>query len=321
MILENSINQEGVLPLTFTPETSSPQTLDGDALTQWVRDNLHMLVEKLHHHGALLFRGFQIAGQAQFEQVAQVFQPHLRSYSGGNSPRSRVEGKVYTSTEFPKESKLSLHNEASYLNVMPQMVFFYCEIEAQEGGQTPLADCRRVLADLPKEIKDRFCAKKVKYVNNLHGGYGFGKSWQQTFEMEDKAAVEANLKNNGYQYTWKPDGSLRTMIVCDAIKHHPVTNVEVWANQAEQWHPSGSPPEVRLALTSMFAEDDLPHSSYYADGSPIAEEDLTQIRAVMDKHETSFNWQKGDLLVCDNYLVAHGRAPFKGERRILVTMG
>jgi alpha-ketoglutarate-dependent taurine dioxygenase len=33
-----------------------------------------------------------------------------------------------------------------------------------------------------------------------------------------------------------------------------------------------------------------------------------------------FAWQKGDLLMVDNMLVAHGRAPFTGPRRILVAM-
>ncbi|MDA2921410.1 TauD/TfdA family dioxygenase, partial [Desulfobacterota bacterium AH_259_B03_O07] len=31
-------------------------------------------------------------------------------------------------------------------------------------------------------------------------------------------------------------------------------------------------------------------------------------------------WQKGDVMVLDNYLVAHGRRPFKGPRKILVAM-
>ena len=33
-----------------------------------------------------------------------------------------------------------------------------------------------------------------------------------------------------------------------------------------------------------------------------------------------FRWQRGDLLLLDNYLVTHGRMPFRGERKILVAI-
>ena len=38
--------------------------------------------------------------------------------------------------------------------------------------------------------------------------------------------------------------------------------------------------------------------------------------------ELSFNlaWQAGDVALIDNYLVMHGRRPFKGERRVLASL-
>ncbi|MEM9824685.1 MAG: TauD/TfdA family dioxygenase, partial [Bacteroidota bacterium] len=41
---------------------------------------------------------------------------------------------------------------------------------------------------------------------------------------------------------------------------------------------------------------------------------------VFDKNTVYFDWEKGELLVLDNILSAHGRTPFKGERSILVSM-
>lgn len=33
-----------------------------------------------------------------------------------------------------------------------------------------------------------------------------------------------------------------------------------------------------------------------------------------------FKWQRGDILVLDNVLTAHGRRPFVGPREILLAM-
>jgi alpha-ketoglutarate-dependent taurine dioxygenase len=40
----------------------------------------------------------------------------------------------------------------------------------------------------------------------------------------------------------------------------------------------------------------------------------------LDSATVKFRWQRGDLLLVDNFLVAHGRMPFRGERRILVAI-
>ena len=66
---------------------------------------------------------------------------------------------------------------------------------------------------------------------------------------------------------------------------------------------------------------DLPHHACFGDGSPLEEADLNQIRAAMIAEERVFDWQAGDVLLVDNILVMHGRRPFLGERRVLVSLG
>jgi hypothetical protein len=61
-------------------------------------------------------------------------------------------------------------------------------------------------------------------------------------------------------------------------------------------------------------------NTYYGDGSPIEPKVLDQLRAAYNAETVSFPWQKGDLLMLDNMLVAHGRSPFVGPRQILVGM-
>ena len=71
---------------------------------------------------------------------------------------------------------------------------------------------------------------------------------------------------------------------------------------------------------SQFTEEDLPNNTYYGDGSPIEPSVLDEIRDAYLKETVVFPWLKGDLLMLDNMLVAHGRAPFTEPRKILVGM-
>lgn len=278
------------------------------------------ILNELQRHGALLLHGFGFQDAASFGEFSRSLCPDLLSYVGGNSPRHKVEGAVYTSTEYSPSEHISLHNEASYLKDIPRWIMFYCDLAATSGGQTPLADCRRIYAGLRDDVRERFTTKKICYINNLHGGDGIGRSWQDAFESKDRGLVEDRLRAGGYEFSWKSDGDLRTSIVADAVAQHPVTGEDLWINQAEQWHPSGLAPKTRQTLGLLLSEEDFPHYATFADGSPLPEADLEHIRDVMRVEERTFEWSTGDVLVCDNFLVCHGRRPYKGERRVLVTL-
>jgi alpha-ketoglutarate-dependent taurine dioxygenase len=59
----------------------------------------------------------------------------------------------------------------------------------------------------------------------------------------------------------------------------------------------------------------------YGDGGAIAEADLELVRAAVRAEMTQFDWERGDMLVCDNYLVSHGRRSYTGERKVFVALG
>ncbi|RML56422.1 putative Pyoverdine biosynthesis regulatory protein [Pseudomonas syringae pv. maculicola] len=67
-------------------------------------------------------------------------------------------------------------------------------------------------------------------------------------------------------------------------------------------------------------EEDLPRNVYYGDGSPIEETLLDEIRGVLDDSTVSFPWLENDVLMLDNMLTAHSRAPFTGKRKVVVAM-
>ena len=308
-------------PALCERDASDKATQTTEGFLSWARDNREALRKECMTHGAVLFRGFPLDTPEQFQEFARIFCPSLAKYTGGDSPRTNVSGAVYTSTEFPKELSISMHNEMSYTNSYPRSILFYCDIPAQKQGETPLADCRKLLKRLPKDLVERFAAKKVTYIQNLHAGMGLGKSWMATFETTDKAAVEAILKKRNAVFEWKEDGGLRVSETVDQVVTHPDTGEKVFFTQAHQWHYSELDKETQESLLAIMDEKDMYHACTYGDGSPIDVKDLDAIRAAYTAESVAFKWEKRDVVLVDNILVAHGRNPFEGPRRILVAFG
>ncbi len=181
-------------------------------------------------------------------------------------------------------------------------------------------DCRRVLEALDPEIRDRFEREGVRYVKTMHGGGGFGKSWQGHFETEDRDEVERYLREAGVEFEWRPDGGLRTAQVRPAVVEHPDTGERLWFNQADLWHYTDLGARGRTLMRTL-GEDGLPTNAYYGDGEPIPPDVLDAVRRTRWERSVSFSWEPGDFLIVDNFLLAHGRRAFGGDRRILVAMG
>ncbi|MEU8387330.1 TauD/TfdA family dioxygenase [Micromonospora sp. NPDC048842] len=276
------------------------------------------LGDLLTEHKALVFRGFGITPET-LDPVFDHLLPNRLAYVHGNSPRTKVGSNVYTSTEYPQEFTISMHNEMSYAHAWPTRLAFYCQVQPGGGGATPVLDAALWLNSLDPEVREAF-AGGVRYVQNLHDGYGFGKSWQDTFETTDRAQVEAFLADAGATWEWKRDGSVRICSVRPSTIRHPVTGVEVWFNQADQWHTAGLGDDTAAALAQIMPEEDLPQHVTYADGSPIPAEYILQIRDRGLDNAVDVDWRAGDLMVIDNMALAHGRRPFTGGRRVLVAM-
>lgn len=278
------------------------------------RDELQQLLLK---HGGVLFRGFGLSGPQDFHNTTQTLGAQPFGYVGGDSPRNRVVADVFTSTEYPASEVISMHNEMSYLPNWPTRLFFYSLIPAASGGQTSLASSIDVLQTVPEPIVRKLREKKVNYIRNFYANIPFGKSWQATYQTEDRDEVEKIAAEQGSVCKWSADGMLRVSTVCDAFASHPVTGAQVWFNQAEQWHASSLNPAIRGMFEQMVGKGNLPHECEYGDGEPMPEEELAEVRRQLDRNKLLFDWQRNDLLMIDNILMMHGRESFKGERKTL----
>src|SRR5688572_12208077 len=142
-----------VFPRVVSPDESPEQVVQRELTTA----------------GAILFRGFPIASLPEFERFVQRITPELLRYEFGSTPRSQLQGRIYTSTEYPAHQHIPLHNEQSYTTEWPLKIWFHCAQAAPEGGATPLADSRAVLRRIPAAVRARFERHGVMYVRNYGG--------------------------------------------------------------------------------------------------------------------------------------------------------
>jgi alpha-ketoglutarate-dependent taurine dioxygenase len=312
LVREGTLHDGRSLPAVF-----SPAVADVD-LADWAAANRDLLAERLHRAGAVLFRGFGIQSPPAFEAVARSLCGELFA-DNGEHPRETVTGSVYTPVFYPAGQRLLWHNENSFNHEWPLKILFCCVRAADEGGETPLVDSRQVAERLDPAIRERFRRLGVMYVRNY--GTGPGLDWQTVFRTADRGEVEAHCAADGLTAEWKGADRLRTSCVRPALVRHPRTGEECWFNQAQHWHVVCLEPEVRSSLAAAFSPEDLPRNCTFGDGSPIPDRMMEEILEVYAGLEVCFPWRAGDVVLVDNLLAAHGRNPFKGERKILVAMG
>jgi amino acid adenylation domain-containing protein len=300
------------LPLLVTPAMPD---LD---LAEWAADNREDLDRELLKHGAILFRGFKIESPEDFERFARAVCSDLFN-ENGEHPRETVNGNVYTPVFYPPDQKLLWHNENSFNLQWPAKILFCSLQPAEQGGETPIVDSRKVFERISPEIRQRFLEKGVLYMRNY--GNGLGLTWQTVFQTASRKEAEAYCRDNEMEVDWKEGDRARTRMCRPAAARHPKTGEMSWFNQAQHFHVSCLAPETRSSLQALFQEEDLPRNCYYGDGAPIEDEVMREILDAYEELEVVFPWQKGDIVMLDNMLVAHARNPFAGKRKLLVSMG
>ncbi|MBY0463181.1 MAG: TauD/TfdA family dioxygenase [Alphaproteobacteria bacterium] len=318
--------------MTFLPdcnlyffETNSSKILVCEPINKnfdafgWTSTNKLLIEKEILKYGGILFRNFGLYSVSEFNRFVQIFSSNLLDYVYRSTPRTRLGGKIYTATEYPADRTIPMHNENAYANIWPEKIFFFSTIVATEGGETPIVDSRNVYKKLDPAIIKKFEEKKVLYIRNYRTGVDL--SWQEVFQTNNKDEVEDYCKNNSILWEWDNGISeLTTKQICQATLSHPQTQEKVWFNQAHLFHVSGLDNDVQKSLLEEYGENNLPRNAFYGDGAPFEEDILDHIREIYEQEKIKFKWQKGDIMLLDNVLMAHGRQPFKGERKVAVAM-
>jgi hypothetical protein len=312
LVRTGSLDARRTFPLVVEP------AVEGLNLAAWAQTSAGFIDEQLGSHGAILFRGFRLPELSEFEQFVRVTSGEPLTYGERSSPRSQVHGRIYTSTDHPPQYSIFLHNEQSYNLIFPMRIFFHCLVPGASGGQTPIADTRRVLQRISPQTRRRFEESGYLYVRNFRDGLGL--SWQTAFQTTDPAAVEEYCRASDIGFEWQRGGHLKAWQARRVTARHPRTGELVWFNHATFFHVSTLEAQIQARLRAEFEDDALPNQTYYGDGTPIPPAVLEELRAAYLAEKTLFPWQKGDVLMLDNMLCAHGRESYTGPRRVVVSM-
>ncbi len=277
------------------------------------------LEKKLLEHGALLFRGFDCNSTEDFDRVSSAYSPNRIAYTYRSTPRSSVADRIYTTTEYPAQHTIALHNENAYSREWPLQLMFGCLLPSLTNGATPLADMSKVTAAIDPSVMDEFTTKKVMYVR--HYGEDVDIPWQTVFQTDDKDEVAKFCVEHGIEYAWLDDDEiLQTRQICQGTALHPVLGKRMFFNQAHLFHVSNHGQEIAEELISVFGADRLPRHAFFGDGSEIPGYMLEHIRDAFNAHSRRFSWQSRDCLLIDNMQVAHGRESYTGPRKVLAAL-
>lgn len=284
----------------------------------WIAGARESLQQQLAEHGAILFRGFPLATDQDFDAFIRAFHFENFAYSESLSNAVRVNRTeyVFTANEAPPEVTIYLHHEMAQTPIYPSKLFFFCEQPAAAGGETPL--CRSdVLFDRLRVELPAFAAacesKGLRYSNVMPPAAdlasGMGRSWQSTLRAEDRSGAEARLSDLGYSWEWLDDGSLRATTPVLAAVRVLASGRKSFFNQLiaafRGWKDARNDPAKSITL---------------GDSTPLDRDTVLRVAEIAE--ELSFNvpWQAGDVALIDNYCVMHGRRTFQGTRKVLASL-
>lgn len=285
----------------------------------WIAANLDDIQRLATAHPAVVLRNIGVSSESDFQQVCASLLGAPSEYMYRSTPRTEVIEGIMTATEYPASEEILMHCESAYQRDWPLRLAFCCLQPAASGGQTPIADIRALTDALGSELVDEFQRRGVRYIRHYHDGVDL--PWQTVFQTDDPRQVESYCKSHDIDATWLADGRLRTEQTAQGTADHPFNGERLWFNQAHLFHPSALGEEVWQDMVEIFGDDGMPRDARYGDGAPIEPEVLERIRKDYAAAARQFDWQAGDVLLVDNMLVAHGRRPFSGQRRVLVSMG
>ena len=305
---------EAVFPLAF----GADQPANKAVIAEWIAQHRTQIEDQLALTGAILFRGFGVVNDADFDAFIRAFDWPNFTYaeSLSNAVRRNRTELVFTANEAPSTVSIFLHHEMAQTPVYPSKLLFFCEQAAEQGGATPICRSDILLQQLREQLPDFVAAcerKGVRYSQTMpleeDLASGQGRSWKSTLSAENRQQAEGKLAHLDYDWQWQEDGSLSvTTPVLPAVRQLNDGRT-VFFNQL-----------IAAFRGWKDARNSGEKSICFGDGSAIDSSHMALAIDLADKLTFDIPWQSGDVALLDNFLVMHGRRPFQGKRTVLASL-
>ncbi|MDM5271401.1 TauD/TfdA family dioxygenase [Sulfurovum sp. zt1-1] len=254
--------------------------------------------EALDETGTVLLRGLNL-DQLTFEYFTKYFcQDFFRVTS---REKFRLESGDGFTTLTPTDNITILgHVEVDYVPGIktPNIGFFFCETPPEvEGGETFLVEGVAMFNTLSKSLQERFKNEQVTYEflwepQRWEAQYGVNTKEELCKRLDRIENVRYELKNDWLHLFYTTSAIINfndgTTAFSNAILGH----------LPELDHPSYHDKTVYRKETNRV---------YWENGEAFSIEVVNELIDAHDQHKQHYRWQKGDLLIFDNYRYLHGK--------------
>ncbi|ETS86007.1 hypothetical protein PFICI_04032 [Pestalotiopsis fici W106-1] len=322
-------------PLALRPADGWTPTLDEAIATiRQLSDSGDIFRQVQHHGGAFLIRGLPICTAEDYSKVAHAFGFPPHEEVGRPPLRTVLARNVKTANEGPPELPIWPHNEYGWSTINPSWLTFSCLDVPESGGETPIISSLGLAASLKEhapEFVQKLLAKGVKYVyrygvedvasntgTSVLGAYGQHVHPEDDAETR-RSRIEKEVRRHSNRFEWHGDGSLSVTHIVPIIRIHRDTGLTTWfGNLTSAWgrskyHGATEPP--------YRGDDDSYHPPpLYGDDTKIEKEYLDLALELAEASQVLISWEKGDIVLLDNYAVMHSRSPWVGKRTVLAAL-
>ncbi len=314
-------------------------------LQKWILNHKDFVEEEITKSGGMLFEGFKIKKGGDFERVGFAIDKKLTDkhiFDGAvGTKRTQYVTDVASPDLKNVPHPLSMHNEDSFVAKVAPKIMFCSLTSAPWGGESLVADCRKVYQNLPKSIQEKYRGKKLKstliledklflanslipknpnLIEALGKEQGAKEVKRISYDMTRfKFTVPATLKSSHGEDIWF--NTLHQAVFYNNC-------VDIWMAYKLIGGIKNRLLSIHLILKSLIktliarikkGRDPLVmHESVLESGEEITFWEKYQMNRAFWKATKIVPLKDGDFFVLDNRMFAHGRMPYKG-RRVMVS--
>jgi len=252
------------------------------------------VVNNFEEYGLIIFRNFN----NEPKKITKITDLYTQTYANDAPRRGKSVGEKNFNTvdvgfgDGDQEIEMPLHSEASYSPSWPEIIWFFCVIPSNQGGETTLCDGIKLWKNLSSNTKNFFLSNPI------------------CFDLEFPI-LEKRLGKGKRPWLLNSQGSSDGYIDWDTGKFyvkqtrfavHETRHPEVLAFSNHLMVIPGQDPQIKKWTT--VKED------------PIPSDIMDEIKSKSSELTYDHKWKKGDLVMIDNKRFMHGRRQYnKNDKR------